>query len=188
MSQEGKLVVISGPSGVGKSTVCEEIMKKPRFERVVTFTTRPPRAGEDKTRDYHFVSRAEFEAGLEKGIFLEHATVHDNLYGTPRKAVEESLRAGNFVLLNIDVKGAAQLRALPDMRAQMTSIFLLPPDEETLEGRLAGRATEDAAKVAERLRAAKEEMLEKDHYDHLVVNNDLQEAVHEIIEHVGYAA
>jgi len=70
----------------------------------------------------------------------------------------------------------------------MTSIFLLPPDEETLEGRLAGRATEDAAKVAERLRAAKEEMLEKDHYDHLVVNNDLQEAVHEIIEHVGYAA
>jgi len=188
MSREGKLVVISGPSGVGKSTVCGEIMKKPRFERVVTYTTRPPRAGEDEARDYHFVSRAEFEAGLEKGIFLEHARVHDNLYGTPREAVEVSIRKGNFVLLNIDVKGAAQLRGLPDIRNKMTSIFLLPPDEKTLEGRLAGRATEDPTKVTERLRTSKEEMREKDHYDYRVVNDNLEETVREILEHVGYAA
>jgi len=186
MSRQGKLVVISGPSGVGKTTVCERMLQFPGFERVVTCTTRPPRAREEDSKDYHFVSRQEFAADLKKGMFLEHATVHGNLYGTLREPVEEALRRGSYVLLAIDVNGAAQLRKLPELRQRMVSIFLAPPDELTLLNLQATRATERADGLAERLRTGEGEMHEKESYDHVVVNDQLDATVREILGLVGY--
>ncbi|MBI4602705.1 MAG: guanylate kinase [Planctomycetes bacterium] len=185
MSREGKLIVISGPSGVGKTTVVNELLKLPGFERVVTCTTRAPRPGEVDGRHYHFVNAEVFEDGIRNGRFLEHARVHSSYYGTPREAVEEGVRRGSFVLLNIDVQGAAQVRSKVP-RERLTTIFLLPPDEETLERRLGRRGTEDAAAAASRLRAARSEIREKDNYDHCIVNGDLEEAVREILGRLGY--
>jgi guanylate kinase len=143
---------------------------------------------------YRFLSRKEFEEGVRGGKFLEHALVHGHLYGTPRRDVEEAVARGKHVLLNIDVQGAEQLRGRKlgedprpggGPRMRMTTIFLLPPDEETLEERLRGRGTEDAGQVSRRLEEARREMLEKEKYDHIVVNRRLEDAVREVLEIVG---
>ncbi len=186
MSSEaaGKLIILSGPSGVGKTTVARPLLAIPGFRRVVTATTRAPRPGEVNGRDYHFLSAAEFEKWIQAGQLIEHARVHGHWYGTPRQAVEEGLARGDWILLIIDVQGARQVRErgrdLP-----LTTIFLLPPSFEALEERLEERGTEAPEAVQKRLETARRELEEQRFYDHVVVNDRVDRAVEEILRFIG---
>lgn len=185
-SERRTLVVLSGPSGVGKTTVCDELLKQPGFQRAITCTTRQRREGEVDGKDYYFLSHEEFERRVHEGDFLEHAKVHGNLYGVLWQEVLRAGDAGSYVLLAIDVQGAATLRRAQQASSSSTlgrfdigstkviTIFLLPPDEETLRQRLSGRATETDDQLKVRLTTAITEMEEKGKFDHVVVN-----------EHVG---
>ena len=172
-----KLLVISGPSGVGKTTVCARLLQRDEFERVVTATTRSPRAGEQDGRDYHFLDDATFDRWIADDRFLEWAEVYGNKYGSPRAGAEEILARGRVPLLNMDVQGAASLKAaqLPCLR-----VFLLPPSTGELERRLRGRATDDAEVIARRLEVARDELARQDEFDLLVVNDDAGRAADEI--------
>ena len=180
-------MLISGPSGVGKTSICSALLARGGMRRVITATSRPPRPGERDGVDYHFLSEAGFQEAIRRGEFLEHAKVHGHLYGTPREEVEAGLREGRPLLLNIDVQGARQIRekvkageAIP-----LTQIFLLPPSLEELERRLETRKTDDPAVVRNRLETAAREMEEKSLYDHVVVNDDLAAAVSRILSLLG---
>jgi guanylate kinase len=184
----GKLIVISGPSGVGKTTICEWILTRPGFRRVITATSRPPRSGERDGVDYHFLPREAFEAAIRRGEFLESALVHGHLYGTPRSAVEAGLREAKWLLLNIDVQGARQIREAVRSGAPLPAcfIFIEPPSLEELARRLAGRGTDAPAVVKSRLETALLEMKEREHYDSAVVNDEVEAAGKRILEAVGY--
>ena len=172
--KRGRLFVISGPSGTGKGTVCKELLKDIRNEFSVSMTTRAPREGEVHGREYYFVSRDEFLTNIEAGNFLEHATVFDNLYGTPKDMVISRLDRGYNVILDIDVQGGLQVKkAMPEA----VLIFILPPSLAELRKRLVGRGTEDAVKVEKRLGQALNEIKLIGEYDYYIVNNDLGEAV-----------
>lgn len=173
----GLLVVISGPSGVGKTTVAERLLGEPGFARAVTATTRAPRPGERDGVDYRFLAEADFRREIAAGGFLEHAEVHGRLYGTPRQAVEEILRRGLACLLVIDVQGAATLRreGVPALY-----VFVAPPSEAELERRLRSRRTDSEAEIARRLATARSELARRREYDTVVINDDLDRAVGEI--------
>jgi guanylate kinase len=172
-----RLIVVSGPSGVGKTTVFDGVLENPAFGRAVTATTRPPREGEVDGRDYVFLSEDEFRAGIAAGRFLEHADVHGNLYGTPADQVEAVLDSGRTCLLNIDVQGAATLR---ENGVDAVYVFLAPPSWEVLEARLRGRGTENEAVLERRLRNARSELDRQDEYDTVVINDDLRVAIAQI--------
>lgn len=174
----GLLVVLSGPSGVGKSTVADRLLADPDFARAVTATTRAPRGGERDGVHYHFLAPDRFRADVAAGRFLEWADVHGRCYGTPRDEVERITSSGRVCVLVIDVQGAASVRAsgLPCL-----TVFLAPPSEEALVRRLRGRGTEGDAQVELRLRNALEKELPRaPEFDAVVINDDLDRAVGQI--------
>jgi guanylate kinase len=168
-------IVISGPSGVGKTTIARRLLEAdPETDYSVSVTTRPPRRVEKDGTDYEFVSDAEFDELVEAGALAEWAVVHGHRYGTRKSAIEEITRAGKDVVMDIDIQGGMSIkRCFPDA----VLIFILPPSEEALERRLRGRATDDEGVIRTRLRNAIDELKWAPRYDYQVVNDDLDEAV-----------
>ena len=177
MTARGILVVLSGPSGVGKTVVSEGLQEKSGYVRAITATTRPPRAGEEDGVDYLFLDRAQFEQRVEEGGFLEHAEVHGKLYGSPRDGIEQQLAQSRVVLLLIDVQGAEKLR---QDGVDALQIFLEPPGLEELRRRIEMRGVESEETMDLRLRNALSEMEQRDRYDRCVVNGVLEETVEEV--------
>jgi guanylate kinase len=175
----GKVFVITGPSGVGKGTLIEQLLERiPELELSTSATTREPRAGEVDGRDYHFLSPEEFRRRLEAGDFLEHASYSGNYYGTLREEVEGRVRECRSVVLEIEVQGARQVRdALGD---DAVLIFIAPPDEAVLRERLEGRATDPPEAIDQRLRTAEVELAARSEFPLEVVNDDLQKAASEL--------
>jgi len=177
---KGRLFVVSGPSGVGKGTVVAEVMKRfPNLKRAVTYTTRQQRQGEISGKDYRFVTREEFERLKEQGAFLEWAEVYGNFYGSPKQEVEQLLSRGCHVVLVLDVQGAlAVKRQIPEA----VLIFLEPPSLDELRRRLETRGTEPPELIERRIAKAKWEMEQASKFDHIILNDKLEEAVEELVK------
>jgi guanylate kinase len=178
----GTMLVVSGPSGSGKSTICKRLLADPRVEFSVSATTRAPRPGEVDGRDYHFMDKARFRAEIERGAFIEWAEVHGNLYGTPRAPMERALADGRVFLLEIDVQGGAQLKALG---LPGVYVFIAPPDLASLRARLERRGTDTPEVIERRMAKAQEEMRARERYDHVVVNTELEAAIEAVRRAAG---
>jgi guanylate kinase len=171
----GVLVIVSSPSGAGKTTLTRRLLEEfPDLEFSVSYTTRPIRPGEVDGRDYHFVTPENFEQMVERGDFAEHAFVHSNRYGTAQAPVESALSAGRDVIFDVDWQGGAALSAR--WPQDSLKIFILPPDLTTLEQRLRRRATDDPKIIDKRLAKAIEELEHFSEYQHLIVNDDIERA------------
>lgn len=181
MTKRGMLIVLSGPSGVGKGTVRKAIFDQPGndFQYSISMTTRKPRPGEVDGQDYFFVSKEEFEAKIQAGEMLEYAKYVDNYYGTPLKWVNESLDAGRDVFLEIEVNGAMQVRS---KTSDGVFIFLTPPDLMELKHRLIHRGTDSMAVINKRIQTAFGEIEMMQNYDYAVVNDKVENAVDKIKE------
>ena len=176
--ERGQLIVLSGPSGVGKSTVIAELFsQRDNIHFSVSYTTRQPRVGEQNGVNYNFVSREEFEGMIRRGELLEYAEYVDNYYGTSLKAIEEQLSRGVDVLLDIEVQGAAKVR---ERCPGALFIFIIPPSFEELSRRLHNRNTDSEEVIAGRLEKARVEFREIPNYDYLVINDKVSHAVSEI--------
>ena len=174
------LVLISAPSGGGKTTLCQQLLAaRPQMTRAVTCTTRPPRAGEIDGVDYIFLDAGSFLKHVHAGNFLEHATVHGNSYGTLKSEVLGKLRQGKDVLLNVDVQGAATIRGKaqedPELKRALFSVFLTPPSMSILEERLRRRGTDAPAVIQKRLGVARQEIAQWRHFDYLLLSASIEE-------------
>lgn len=175
-TRRGLMLVLSSPSGAGKTTISRELLKRElNLVMSVSATTRPPRPGEVDGRDYYFKSIAEFEAMAKRGEFLEHARVFDNFYGTPRAPVEATLAEGKDVLFDVDWQGTQKLKE--SARADLASVFILPPSLADLEQRLHTRAQDSIEVVQRRMSRAAAEMSHWAEYDYIVVNVDLESSI-----------
>jgi guanylate kinase len=174
----GSLIIISGPSGVGKDTICKEVLdRNNNLVLSVSMTSREMRNGEVEGKDYYFVSRDEFEKRVKNNEFLEHATVHGEYYGTPKKEVIERLEKGIDVILTIDIQGALNIK---EMYKDGIFIFIMPPDMKTLRDRLINRKTESIEKVISRFTTAYKEINEVTKYNYVVVNDILEDAIKKV--------
>jgi guanylate kinase len=178
-----KLLVITGPSGVGKGTLIRGLRERiPELELSVSATTRHPRPGEEDGVDYHFLTQEEFEQRAAAGEFVEHASYSGNRYGTLRSELERRLKAGVPVVLEIEVQGARQVRStLPDA----FQVFIAPPSVEALRARLVGRGTDEPDQVDERLRTAERELEAQPEFARVVVNDRLEQATDQLAEIVA---
>lgn len=177
-AQRGALIIVSAPSGCGKSTLLHRLMeKREKLRFSVSATTRSPREGEVDGRDYFFVDQPTFQRMIEEDAFLEHAEYVGNHYGTPKAAVDALLDEGYDVYLDIDVQGAMQIKRL---RPETLTIFVMPPSLAELESRLRSRGTDSDAVIRSRLETAERELILKDHYDYVVVNDEVDRAASEI--------
>ncbi len=176
--RRGKTFVICGPSGVGKGTVIGKLLAAdPTLYFSVSATTRAPRPGEEEGVHYHFLSRDTFRAWIDQDAFLEYDEHFDNLYGTPKRYVDEAMAAGRDVLLDIDIKGAAQVKA---RRPETVRIFIAPPSWAELERRLLRRGTEDRERVLARLARSREELAAAGEFDYLLINDRADRAALEL--------
>ena len=186
IASEPMLVVISAPSGAGKTTLCEQTLAvRANMERAITCTTRDPRPGEKDGEDYYFLDAGDFLKRVQAGNFLEHATVYGNSYGTLKSEVLGKLRAGKDVLLNVDVQGAAAIRAHaegdPELKRALVTVFLTPPSMGILEERLKKRGQDSPQVIAKRLSVARQEIAQWRHFDYLVVSSSVAEDVRRLL-------
>ena len=177
--KKGLILVISAPSGAGKTTLCKRLLQaSSSFISSVSFTTRRPRKNEIEGVDYYFVSQKEFQKMIEKRRFIEWTKVHGCLYGTSVKLLDQAIKEEKDVLLEVDVKGGAEVKK---NYSQAVLIFLLPPSWQELEKRLANRRTEDEEKLARRIKQAKREIKYAPHYDYFIVNDDINRALEDLL-------
>jgi guanylate kinase len=178
--RSGYLVVISAPSGGGKTSIIRGILntQPSDFKYSISMTTRPPRPGERHGRDYFFISDEEFQKKIRENGFVEWAVVHNHHYGTPRIKLEKWLAAGKFVIMDLDVQGGLNVKKTYGEQAIL--IFIEPPSMESLQARLRGRNTDSQADIDVRLQAAKREMAMAEQYDYTIINNELQDTVKQV--------
>ena len=174
----GRLFVISGPGGVGKSTITQEVARFEDFFLSISVTTRPPRDGEQDGVHYHFVTRAEFEARIANNEFMEWAEFAGNLYGTLEEDVQRHRLAGKHVLLEIELQGARQVKKV---HPEAVLVFISPPSWEELEGRIRGRGSDSDERIRERLAIAQEEMAAAKEFDHVLVNSEVAQVVSRLV-------
>ncbi len=177
MIDSGLLIVVSGPSGAGKGTICDALRKRfPKIHYSISMTTRDPRPGEVDGVNYYFTNNSHFEELLEQDAFLEHAKVYDHYYGTPKEYVYNMLQEGNHIMLEIDIQGAMQVK---EKYPQCVLIYIVPPSKAVLEARLRGRHTDSDEVIAGRLAKASAELEWIPNYDYLIINDELDTAVEE---------
>ncbi len=181
-------IVLSSPSGGGKTTLCERLIEdNPLIVYSISCTTRAPRPGETDGQSYYFVTEPEFKSRIAAGYFLEYARVHDHWYGTPKQRIEDALQAGRDVLLAIDVQGAERIRALiadagsDILKRAFVDIFLVPPSLAVLQQRLEGRGQDTPASIRRRLAVAEQELACRDRYRYVVVNDRLDDAYQRLL-------
>ena len=178
LNRKGLLLVVSGPSGAGKGTICKALLNKnDQIKLSVSATTRKPRNGEVHGVNYFFIEKEEFTKMIESGEFLEYAQIYDNFYGTPKAAIIECLEKGQDVILEIEMQGARQIK---EVYPEGVFIFVLPPSLEELKSRIVGRGTETQEEIEKRFSCAFEEINQIVNYDYFIVNEDIEKSVSDV--------